>query len=73
MTQFKEHSHVRVMLINPSEVRTDFVVNSGREARPFNENKLQSAEIAQGIVSLLELNGVGFVTETTVWATNPQG
>lgn len=69
--ELRKHN-VRVMLVNPSEVQTDFVVNSGREARPFNESKLQSAEIAHVIVSLLELNDVGFVTETTVWATNPQ-
>lgn len=65
--------NVRVMLVNPSEVQTDFVINSGREARPFNETKLRGTEIAHVIASLLELPDVGFVPETSVWATNPQG
>lgn len=64
--------HIRVMLVNPSEVQTDFGVNAGREARPFNETKLRGAEIAHVIVSLLELPDVGFVPEASVWATNPQ-
>jgi len=70
--ELRRHN-IRVMLVNPSEVQTDFVVNSGREARPFNETKLRGSEIAQVIVSLLELPDVGFVPETSVWATNPQG
>ncbi len=70
--ELRKHN-VRVMLVNPSEVQTNFSTNAGREARPFNESKLQSADIAHVIASLLELNDVGFVTEATVWATNPQG
>lgn len=65
-------SNVRVMLINPSEVQTDFVANSGREARPFNTTKLQSKEIAHTILMMLSMDNVGFITEATVWATNPQ-
>jgi 3-oxoacyl-[acyl-carrier protein] reductase len=64
--------NVRVMLLNPSEVQTDFVVNSGREARPFNTTKLQSKEIAHTIAMMLSMDNVGFITEATVWATNPQ-
>lgn len=64
--------NVRVMLINPSEVQTDFATNSGREARPFNESKLQATEIAHTIVAMLELNDVGFIPEVGVWATNPK-
>lgn len=63
---------VRVMQINPSEVQTDFVVTSGRAARPMSERKLQSSDIAQAIVSMLELPDRGFITETSVWATNPE-
>lgn len=70
--ELRRHN-IRVMLVNPSEVQTDFVVNSGREGRPFNETKLRGSEIAHVIVSLLELPDVGFVPETSVWATNPQG
>ncbi|MCU0433467.1 MAG: SDR family oxidoreductase [Bacteroidia bacterium] len=64
--------NVRVMLINPSEVQTGFVENSGREPRPFNPTKLQADDIAHTICALLELDDRAFVTEATVWATNPK-
>jgi 3-oxoacyl-[acyl-carrier protein] reductase len=65
--------NVRVILINPSEVQTDFVVNSGREARSFNPTKLLSVDIAHTICAALEMEDRGFITELTVFATNPQG
>ena len=61
-------SNIRVMLINPSEVQTDF--SGGRRAR--SPRKLVSDDIAQAIVSMLELEDRGFVTEMAVWATNPE-
>jgi 3-oxoacyl-[acyl-carrier protein] reductase len=61
-------SNVRVMQINPSEVQTEFF--SGRD---FSPRKLVAADIAQAIVSMLELDDRGFVTEMSVWATNPGG
>jgi 3-oxoacyl-[acyl-carrier protein] reductase len=64
--------NIRVMQINPSEVQTNFVINSGREARAFNETKLQAGEIAHGIASMLEMNDRGFITDLTIFATNPQ-
>ncbi|HEX5625665.1 MAG TPA: SDR family oxidoreductase [Saprospiraceae bacterium] len=64
--------NIRVMQVNPSEVQTHFVVNSGREARPFNPTKLQPEEIAHSIISMLEMNDRGFITDLTVFATNPQ-
>ncbi|MCA6364301.1 MAG: SDR family oxidoreductase [Bacteroidetes bacterium] len=64
--------NVRVMLINPSEVQTGFLENSGREARPFNPTKLQADDIAHTICALLQLDERAFVTEATVWATNPK-
>jgi len=69
--ELRKHN-IRVMLVNPSEVQTNFAVNSGREARPANPTKLQASEIAHTIISMLELNDVGFITEATIWATNPQ-
>lgn len=60
---------VRVMQINPSEVQTEF--GSGTQPA-MNPTKLQSADIAQAIVDMLALPDRGFITETTVWATNPQ-
>ncbi|PYQ28149.1 MAG: short-chain dehydrogenase [Acidobacteria bacterium] len=63
--------NIRVMQINPSEVQTDFVAASGRPLRPFSERKLIPADIAQAIVSMLEMEDRGFVPELSVWATNP--
>ena len=59
-------SNIRVMQINPSEVQTEFF-----QGRPFSERKLRALEIAQAIVSMLEMDDRGFTTETSVWATNP--
>ncbi|HSP34750.1 MAG TPA: SDR family oxidoreductase [Thermoanaerobaculia bacterium] len=59
-------SNVRVMQINPSEVQTEFF-----QGRAFSERKLRAVEIAQAIVSILEMDDRGFVTELSVWATNP--
>jgi 3-oxoacyl-[acyl-carrier protein] reductase len=70
-SELRKHN-IRVMQINPSEVQTNFLDNSGRENRPFNDSKLQSSEIAHTIVSMLEMNDRGFVTEVTVFATNPK-
>ena len=64
--------NVRVMLVNPSEVQTNFIANSGRDARPHSTTKLEAEDIAHTIVSLLGMHDRGFVTETTVFATNPQ-
>jgi 3-oxoacyl-[acyl-carrier protein] reductase len=63
--------NVRVMQVNPSEVQTEFVVNSGRPGRGYSERKLVSADIAHTIVAMLEMHDRGFVTDATVWATNP--
>jgi 3-oxoacyl-[acyl-carrier protein] reductase len=64
--------NIRVMQVNPSEVQTDFFINAGGAERPFNESKLQAIEIAHTIVSMLEMNDRGFITEATVFATNPK-
>ncbi|MFQ5675394.1 MAG: SDR family oxidoreductase [bacterium] len=64
--------NVRVILINPSEVQTRFAVNAGHEARDFNPTKLQAADIAHALCAALEMDDRGFITELTVFATNPQ-
>lgn len=64
--------NIRVILINPSEVQTDFVVNSGRPGRNFNPTKLLGEDIAHSILSALVMNDRGFITELTVFATNPK-
>jgi len=64
--------NVRVILINPSEVQTHFAANSGRESPAFNPTKLLGSDIAHAICSALEMEDRGFITELTVFATNPQ-
>lgn len=64
--------NIRVMQINPSEVQTNFSANAGQGARAFNESKLVAGDIAQTICSMLALDDHGFITETSVWATNPK-
>jgi 3-oxoacyl-[acyl-carrier protein] reductase len=59
-------SNIRVMKINPSEVQTAF-----SQGRAFSPRKLQAADIAQAVVSMLAMDDRGFVTEMAVWATNP--
>lgn len=59
-------ANIRVMQINPSEVQTEFF-----RGRAFSPRKLVAEDIAQAIVSMLELEDRGFVTEMAVWATNP--
>lgn len=63
--------NIRVMQVNPSEVQTNFVVNSGSAARSENPTKLEAQEIAHVILSMLKMRDVGFITEATVFATNP--
>ncbi|MDJ0521827.1 MAG: SDR family oxidoreductase [Planctomycetota bacterium] len=67
-TELRQHG-IRVMQINPSEVQTEF--GSGMQPKA-NPTKLQSDDIAQAIVDMLALPDRGFITETSVWATNPQ-
>jgi len=59
--------NVRVMCINPSEVRTSF---GGKETEEVS-NRLRGEEIAHAIVSSLEMDNRGFIPEFMVWATNP--
>jgi 3-oxoacyl-[acyl-carrier protein] reductase len=62
--------NVRVMQVNPSEVVTPFVEKLGYESQKV-DSKLKPSEIAHTIVAMLEMNDVGFITDATVWATNP--
>lgn len=70
--ELREHN-IRVMQLNPSEVITDFYAASGRGARPENPTKLHAEDMAHVIINMLTLEDRGFVTEATVWATNPKG
>ncbi len=64
--------NIRVMMVHPSEVQTNFVANSGRPRRNFNPTKLEAQDVAHLMVSMLELRDVGFIPEATIWSTNPK-
>lgn len=62
--------NIRVCQLNPSEVTTAFY-NQERIERVEEEKKLSPNEIAHSIISVLEMEDKGFITELNVWATNP--
>lgn len=64
--------NVRVILVNPSEVLTDFFAAAGLEQRAANPTKLRGDEIAHAVRSALEMDDRGFVPELAVFATNPK-
>jgi 3-oxoacyl-[acyl-carrier protein] reductase len=64
--------NIRVMMVHPSEVQTNFVINSGRPKRELNPSKLEAQDVALLMVSMLELRDVGFIPEATIWSTNPK-
>lgn len=70
-TELREHN-IRVMQVNPSEVQTSFGADQSQHVKPQNESKLTAPDIAALIVGMLEIPDHGFVTESTIWATNPQ-
>ena len=62
--------NVRVMLINPSEVITDFFRRADLAQKP-NASKLRGEEIAYTIKAVLEMDDRGFTPEVSIFATNP--
>ncbi len=71
--------NIRVMQVNPSEVMTSFAdnrVDDNSNQKQYTEaeqqTKLRGEEIAHTISSLLEMDDRGFITEATVFATNPK-
>jgi 3-oxoacyl-[acyl-carrier protein] reductase len=71
--ELRQHN-IRVMQVNPSEVQTSFGEgqSSPTPAKPDNPSKLHPSDIAHLIASMLETEDRGFVTESTIWATNPR-
>jgi len=67
--ELRKHN-IRVMLVNPSEVVTNFF-ETANMPQHANEAKLQPEDIAHAVKSILEMNDRGFTTELTVFATNP--
>jgi 3-oxoacyl-[acyl-carrier protein] reductase len=64
--------NVRVMLVNPSEVLTDFYATAGLPQNKENPTKLRGEDIAHAVKSALEMDERGFTPELTVFATNPK-
>jgi len=62
--------NVRVMLVNPSEVLTNFAATAGHPQKA-NETKLRAQEIASAVKAILEMDDRGFTPELSVFATNP--
>lgn len=69
--ELRQHN-VRVVLINPSEVLTNFAATAGFSQDDKNPTKLQSEDLAHIVKAVLEMNDRGFTTELTVFATNPK-
>jgi 3-oxoacyl-[acyl-carrier protein] reductase len=63
-------NNIRVFLVNPSEVITSFGTAAGFEQKD-NPSKLRPEDIGHAVKSVLEMEDRGFVTELTVFATNP--
>ncbi len=63
--------NIRVMLLNPSEVITEFAQRAGH-AQQDNPSKLRGADIAHAVVAMLAMEDRGFIPELSVWATNPR-
>jgi 3-oxoacyl-[acyl-carrier protein] reductase len=68
--ELRKHN-VRVFLINPSEVLTDFSARAGL-AQKENASKLRSEDIAYVVKAVLEMEDRGFAPELSIFATNPQ-
>ena len=69
--ELRQHN-VRVFIINPSEVLTNFATNAGFTQDDDNPTKLQGEDIAHAVKAALEMNDRGFTVELTVFATNPK-
>src|ERR1700745_3084250 len=63
--------NIRVFLINPSEVLTDFASVADYSQTP-NPTKLRPQDIAHAVKAVLEMDDRGFTPELTVFATNPK-
>jgi 3-oxoacyl-[acyl-carrier protein] reductase len=69
--ELRQHK-IRVMQVNPSEVQTSFGEAESTHKIAENPTKLHASDIGRLIVSMLETEDRGFVTEATIWATNPK-
>lgn len=68
--ELRKHN-VRVFLVNPSEVVTNFFASANLKQNS-NETKLRGEEIAFAVKAALEMDDRGFIPELSVFATNPR-
>jgi 3-oxoacyl-[acyl-carrier protein] reductase len=68
--ELRRHN-VRVFLVNPSEVLTDFAATAGL-SRNQNPTKLLGEDIAHMVKAMLEMDDRGFTPELSIFATNPK-
>jgi 3-oxoacyl-[acyl-carrier protein] reductase len=68
--ELRQHN-IRVFLINPSEVLTNFGAAAGF-AQKQNPTKLRGEEVALMIKAVLEMDDRGFTPELSIFATNPK-
>jgi 3-oxoacyl-[acyl-carrier protein] reductase len=68
--ELRKHN-IRVFLVNPSEVLTDFGAAAGRR-RAENPTKLRGEEVAHAVKAVLEMDDRGFTPELSIFATNPK-
>ena len=67
--ELRKHN-IRVFLVNPSEVLTNFAATAGMQQKQ-NPTKLRSEDIAYMVKAVLEMEDRGFTPELSVFATNP--
>ena len=63
--------NIRVFLVNPSEVLTNFAATAGLSQKE-NSTKLRGEEIAYMVKAILEMDDRGFTPELSIFATNPK-
>jgi 3-oxoacyl-[acyl-carrier protein] reductase len=68
--ELRQHN-VRVFLVNPSEVLTNFYPTAGLPQKE-NATKLRAGDIAYVVKTMLEMEDRGFAPELSIFATNPQ-
>jgi len=68
--ELRRHN-IRVFLVNPSEVLTDFAATAGL-SRNQDPTKLRGEDIAHMVKAILEMDDRGFTPELSVFATNPK-
>ena len=69
--ELRQHN-IRVMQMSPSEVLTNFGDVTAEQPRQDNPTKLHAPDIAEAIADMLAVPDRGFITESTIWATNPR-